>query len=142
MHCNCVYEVSADWIVSAGVCVALAQRMRCVARGREHTCEFSSRWYSRTLVPRIPAPAPPTQFHFPWKLTGEISFDDIAAAGGPPDQWDALPTNAKLQIILFIGPRILQHTDISTATLVARKSCLNSARYLLQSKMMTKRSGS
>merc|ERR1711937_578898 len=32
--------------------------------------------------------------HFPWKLTGEISFDDIAAAGGPPDQWDALPTNA------------------------------------------------
>merc|ERR1719331_1908548 len=41
--------------------------------------------------------------HFPWKLTGEISFDDIAAAGGPPDQWDALPTNAKLQIILFIG---------------------------------------
>merc|ERR1712216_475512 len=44
-----------------------------------------------------------SNFHFPWKLTGEISFDDIAAAGGPPDQWDALPTNAKLQIILFIG---------------------------------------
>merc|ERR1719359_735927 len=41
--------------------------------------------------------------HFPWKLTGEISFDDIAAAGGPPDQWDALPTNSKLQILLFIG---------------------------------------
>merc|ERR1712159_435453 len=31
-----------------------------------------------------------SNFHFPWKLTGEISFDDIAAAGGPPDQWDAL----------------------------------------------------
>merc|ERR1712224_350865 len=44
-----------------------------------------------------------SNFHFPWKLTGEISFDDIAAAGGPPDQWDALPTNAKLQIILFVG---------------------------------------
>ena len=53
-----------------------------------------------------PSPLPPIQFHFPWKLTGEISFDDIAAAGGPPDQWDALPTNAKLQIILFIGPRM------------------------------------
>ena len=51
-------------------------------------------------------PPSPIQFHFPWKLTGEISFDDIAAAGGPPDQWDALPTNAKLQIILFIGPRM------------------------------------
>merc|ERR1719201_871013 len=41
--------------------------------------------------------------HFPWKLTGEISFDDIAAAGGPPDQWDALPTESKVQILLFIG---------------------------------------
>merc|ERR1719478_1229436 len=40
---------------------------------------------------------------FPWKLTGETSFADISAAGGPPDQWDALPTAAKLQILLFIG---------------------------------------
>merc|ERR1719393_982504 len=40
---------------------------------------------------------------FPWKLTGDISFSDIAAAGGPPDQWDALPTAAKLQILGFIG---------------------------------------
>jgi hypothetical protein len=40
---------------------------------------------------------------FPWGLTGETSFADISAAGGPPDQWDALPTAAKLQIILFIG---------------------------------------
>ena len=30
-------------------------------------------------------------------------YDQIAAAGGPADQWDALPTNAKLQIILFVG---------------------------------------
>jgi hypothetical protein len=44
-----------------------------------------------------------SNFHWPGMLTGEISYDDIAAAGGPPDQWDALPTNAKLQIILFIG---------------------------------------
>ena len=87
-------------------------------------------------------PLPPPQFHFPWKLTGEISFDDIAAAGGPPDQWDALPTNAKLQIILFIGPRILRRRVMSTATLVARNRCSKNKIYLLQSKMMTKRSGS
>jgi len=36
-------------------------------------------------------------------LTGDISYESIAAAGGPGDQWDALPTNAKLQIIGFIG---------------------------------------
>merc|ERR1719335_131285 len=40
---------------------------------------------------------------FPWKLTGSISHADIAAAGGPAEQWDALPTASKLQIILFIG---------------------------------------
>merc|ERR1719359_2025862 len=33
----------------------------------------------------------------------DISYDQIAAAGGPADQWDALPTNAKLQIIVFVG---------------------------------------
>merc|ERR1719504_383308 len=44
-----------------------------------------------------------SNWHFPWKLTGEISYDQIAAAGGPADQWDALPTNAKLQIIIFVG---------------------------------------
>ena len=31
-------------------------------------------------------------------------FSDIAAAGAPPDQWDALPTAAKLQFLGFIGP--------------------------------------
>jgi hypothetical protein len=40
---------------------------------------------------------------FPWKLTNDIAFSDIAAAGTPPEQWDALPTNAKVQILLFIG---------------------------------------
>merc|ERR1711998_784532 len=46
---------------------------------------------------------------FPWALTGSsfggetIMFSDIAAAGGPAAQWDALPTNAKLQILLVIG---------------------------------------
>merc|ERR1712216_695332 len=44
-----------------------------------------------------------SNWYFPWKLTGEISYDQIAAAGGPADQWDALPTNAKLQIIIFVG---------------------------------------
>jgi len=41
--------------------------------------------------------------YFPWGLTGSISHADISAAGGPPDQWDALPTAAKVQILLFIG---------------------------------------
>ena len=41
---------------------------------------------------------------FPWDLTGNgISFADIGAAGGPSDQWDALPTSSKLQIIGFVG---------------------------------------
>jgi len=43
---------------------------------------------------------------FPWALTGGeggVSFSDIAAAGGPKDQWDALPTAAKVQILMFIG---------------------------------------
>merc|ERR1719163_1883766 len=42
--------------------------------------------------------------HWPWACTLEgLSFADISAAGSPPEQWDALPTNAKLQILLFAG---------------------------------------
>merc|ERR1719436_25300 len=51
--------------------------------------------------------------HFPWNLQGPvtgtlanvpaISFGDISAAGGPADQWDALPTPAKLQIRAVVG---------------------------------------
>jgi hypothetical protein len=42
--------------------------------------------------------------HFPWALTTSgITYADIAAAGGPADQWDALPTAAKLQIFGAIG---------------------------------------
>jgi len=46
--------------------------------------------------------------HFPWNLQGignepVISFADISAAGGPGDQWDALPSSAKVQIILGVG---------------------------------------
>jgi len=40
---------------------------------------------------------------FPWKLSNELSFKDIAEAGSPPDQWDALPTAAKVQILIFVG---------------------------------------
>ena len=32
-----------------------------------------------------------------------ISFADISAVGGPADQWDALPSAAKLQILVVIG---------------------------------------
>lgn len=38
-------------------------------------------------------------FYFPWNLNLEgTSFADVAAAGSPFEQWDALPTLAKLQI--------------------------------------------
>jgi len=52
---------------------------------------------------------------FPWNLQAPIgsvgpmatmptiSFADISAAGGPADQWDALPSSAKLQILVVIG---------------------------------------
>jgi hypothetical protein len=51
---------------------------------------------------------------FPWNIQGPfpgalgnslpaISFADISAAGGPADQWDALPTYGKAQIIAVIG---------------------------------------
>ena len=44
--------------------------------------------------------------HFPWAIQNDfigkgldtVTFGDIAAAGGPADQWDALPTLAKLQV--------------------------------------------
>jgi hypothetical protein len=42
--------------------------------------------------------------YFPWNLNLEgTSFADIAAAGSPFEQWDALPTSAKLQILGAIG---------------------------------------
>jgi len=41
--------------------------------------------------------------HFPWKLTGDLSYAEVSAAGAPPDQWDALPSASKLQILGFIG---------------------------------------
>ena len=31
-------------------------------------------------------------FVFPWKLTDSIGFPEIAAAGSPFEQWDALPS--------------------------------------------------
>ena len=41
---------------------------------------------------------------FPWAQSLEgTSFADIAAAGGPAAQLDALPTTAKLQMLVFIG---------------------------------------
>jgi len=37
--------------------------------------------------------------HFPFQLTTSgITYADISAAGSPPEQWDALPTAAKIQI--------------------------------------------
>merc|ERR1719324_1889318 len=54
-------------------------------------------------------------YTFPWKIQtalpqtsltsnlAAISFADISAAGSPGDMWDALPTAAKLQILLVVG---------------------------------------
>ena len=42
--------------------------------------------------------------YWPWALTGDgVTHAQISAAGGPADQWDALPTAAKVQILCFIG---------------------------------------
>ena len=57
--------------------------------------------------------------YFPWNIQTDLgglfgagsataglptlSFGDISAAGGPADQWDALPTAAKVQIICVVG---------------------------------------
>jgi hypothetical protein len=41
--------------------------------------------------------------YFPWDIANGISYAQIAAAGSPPAQWDALPTSGKLQILLTIG---------------------------------------
>jgi len=41
--------------------------------------------------------------YFPWNLQADLPYATVAAAGGPADQWDALPTSAKLQILGFIG---------------------------------------
>jgi len=41
---------------------------------------------------------------WPWALSFDgTTFADISSAGGPADQWDALPTNSKGQILLAIG---------------------------------------
>ena len=48
----------------------------------------------------------PFNLQQPWVLNPDIptiSYADISAAGGPADQWDALPTAAKVQIFGMIG---------------------------------------
>ena len=43
-------------------------------------------------------------YHLPGALTTSgVTYADISAAGGPGDQWDALPTWAKVQIICAVG---------------------------------------
>lgn len=46
--------------------------------------------------------------YFPWPIAhpgaeNEITHAMLSAAGAPPEQWDAVPTAAKVQIILFIA---------------------------------------
>ena len=40
---------------------------------------------------------------FPWDIANGVSYASIQAAGSPPAQWDAVPTEGKLQILLIIG---------------------------------------
>merc|ERR1719390_75508 len=40
-------------------------------------------------------------FHWPWAMTMDGRSFDVA--GSPPEQWDAIPLNAKLQIVAFVG---------------------------------------
>ena len=40
-------------------------------------------------------------FHWPWPMT--MDGQSFAIAGSPPEQWDAIPLNAKLQIVAFVG---------------------------------------
>ena len=40
---------------------------------------------------------------FPWDIAGGVSYASIQAAGAPPAQWDAVPTEGKLQILLAIA---------------------------------------
>ena len=45
-----------------------------------------------------------TGAHWPWALTTSgVTHADISAAGGPADQWDALPSASKLQILICVG---------------------------------------
>jgi len=56
--------------------------------------------------------------HFPWSTSLDgTTYETIASAGGPAAQWDALPTNAKLQIFGFVGG--LELASESTAALAA-----------------------
>merc|ERR1719191_227649 len=50
----------------------------------QKTLDFGPGWYATKDLPTI-------------------SFADISAAGSPGDMWDALPTAAKLQILLLVG---------------------------------------
>ena len=43
-------------------------------------------------------------FHWPWAMTMDGGSFDMAGSS-PPEQWDAIPLNAKLQIVAFVGAR-------------------------------------
>ena len=49
-------------------------------------------------------------FHWPWAMTMDGRSFDVA--GSPPEQWDAIPLNAKLQIVAFVGFLELGHFEI------------------------------
>merc|ERR1712072_1175173 len=40
---------------------------------------------------------------FPWKMTYDQTFSEVAAGGNPGQVWDNIPEAAKWQIILVVG---------------------------------------
>ena len=69
-------------------------------------------------------------FYFPWRLTGgpnPIMHADISAAGSPAEQWDALPIEAKYQIIVRRTPLVIApicHPLVITPSMPSsRSSC-------------------
>ena len=69
-------------------------------------------------------------FYFPWRLTGgpnPIMHADISAAGSPAEQWDALPIEAKYQIIVRRTPLVsapICHPLVITPSMPSsRSSC-------------------
>merc|ERR1719201_1229779 len=73
--------------------IALAKSQNPVVGFWVHANGITFPWNILTSLPQTPLTSSlPT-----------VSFADISAAGSPGDMWDALPTAAKLQIILVVG---------------------------------------